>query len=535
MKTILGLSGRWAVFLLVPIVIVGCGGKSGVKSESDLDLGPTVGSVAQVAPAAPMQVEGYGLVVGLPGTGSPSCPPELRTYLKRYIPMQMPERSVNVDSFIESNTTAVVRLEGMIPSAVSKRDRFDVKVTALPGSGTLSLQGGWLPKSELHVRGTFGGAVKPLATVEGGVYINAVGEAEPTLTAGYVLGGARSLHDYVGALTLRKPDFLTASAIRNRLSERYGPRTARTASPSIIELKIPSEYEGRKTRFLAMVSATFLVETAQSMPVRINTMVERLAASKDKEGAEIALEALGRDCLTQLRSLLSSGNEEVRLRAARCMLYLRDDEALKTLRTIALDKNSPYRAEAFEAVAKGAQRNDAMLLAKGLLQDGDKAMVLAAYEYLRRSGDPAIEQEFIGRSFYLEQVAGVDRKAIFVSRSGVPRVVIFGGPLTCDDNLFIESANGRVVANSRAGQAEAFVMCKDSTTSGMIGPIKTSRGLSDMIRVLGAERRSDAGPAGLGVPYADVAAFLEQMCAKEAVAAEFWPGPLPKIGPIVKK
>jgi len=535
MKTILGLSGRWAVLLLVPVVVMGCGGEADVKSESDLDLGPTVGTLAQVAPATAIQVEGYSLVIGLPGTGSPSCPPRIRAYLKRYIPIQMPNQSLDVDKLIKSNTTAVVRLEGTIPPAASKKDRFDVKVTALPGSGTLSLQGGWLPKAELQVLGTFGTSVKPLATVEGGVYINTVGEAKPNLTDGYILGGATVLNDYVGALTLRKADFLAASAIRDRLSERYGPRTARTASPSVIELKIPPEYQRRKVRFLAMVSATFLVQTAQNMPVRINALVEQLATSENKEAAEIALEAVGRDCLAQLRPLLDSGDEEVRLRAARCMLYLRDDEAVGTLRAVALDETSSYRTEAFEAVVKGARRNDAVALARKLLRDNDKTMVLSAYRYLRRVGDSRIEQEFVGRTFYLEHVTGVDRKAIFVARSGAPRVVIFGGPLTCRDNLFVESVDGRVVANSRAGQAEAFVMCKDSATSGMIGPIETTLDLSDMIRALGAERRGGDKPAGLGVPYADVAAFLEQVCAKEAVPAEFWPGPLPKIGPIVKK
>lgn len=535
MKNILGRSKCWAAFLLVPMMLVGCGDKAGVKSESDLDLGLTVGSVADVAPALPVQVEGYSLVIGLPGTGSAACPPQIRSYLKRYIPVQMPDRNVDVDSFIQSNTTAIVHIEGTIPPAASKGDRFDVKVTPLPGSGTISLQGGWLPKAELRIRGTFGGAVQSLATAEGGVYVNTIGEAEPVLTKGYVLGGATVHRDYVGGLTLHKADFVSASAVRNRLSERYGPHTARSVSPNVIELTIPRQYEQRKVRFLAMVSATFLAETAETTPVRINALLEQLAVAEDKEKAEISLEAMGRDCLAQLRFLLNSVDEEVRLRTARCMLYLRDDDALGTLRTMALEKDSPYRAEAFDTVTKGAQRNDAVLLARELLRDSDTAMVLAAYEYLRRVGDAAIKQEFIGRSFYLEHVAGTERKAIYVSRSGIPRVVIFGGVLTCHDNLFVETADGRVVANSRAGQNDAFLMCKDPTSSGMIGPVKTSLALNEMIRVLGSERRIDATPPGLGVSYADVTAFLAQICAKEAVSAEFWPGSLPKIGPIVKK
>lgn len=523
--------------LVVPMLLLGCGQKADSRLASDLGLGPTIGSVADLVEPAPVAVEGYGLVTGLAGTGSPVCPPQIRQYLKRYISVQQPAGSINVDELIKSDTTAVVRLEGLIPPAPSKNDRVDVKVTPLPGSGTTSLQGGWLPRAELHVEGTIGGTIQPVVTVEGGVFVDVIEQAEPSLATGYVLGGGRVQREYVAVLTLPKADYLIASTIRNRLSERYGPNTARSVSPSVIEVTIPTEYRRRKARFLAMVPMTFLAETAETTPVRIDKLIELLAVAEDKEIYEIALEAIGRDCLPKLRFFLGSVNDEVRFRAARCMLNLRDDSALETLRTIALDQASPYRMEALDAITKGAQRNAAVLLARGMLRDPDRAVVLAAYEYLREMGDAAVEQEFVGRSFYLERVRGAGQDVVFVSRSGDPRVVIFGGPLECRDNTFVESPDGRVVINSRAGQEDAFLMRRDSEFSSMIGPVRSGLGLTEIVRVLGAERgRRNAGDvAGLGACYSDVAAILEQMCAKDAVPAVFWAGSLPKFGPIIKK
>ena len=71
----------------------------------------------------------------------------------------------------------------------------------------------------------------------------------------------------------------------------------------------------------------------------------------------------------------------------------------------------------------------------------------------------------------------------------------------------------------------------------MIGPAKTTFEVGDIVRALGAEPSVTEGkPAGgLGVPYNDVAVVVEQLIGKGAVAAEFWPGPLPKIGLIIKK
>jgi hypothetical protein len=77
---------------------------------------------------------------------------------------------------------------------------------------------------------------------------------------------------------------------------------------------------------------------------------------------------------------------------------------------------------------------------------------------------------------------------------------------------------------------------KDPTRPGVIGPVRSGFSIGEIVRALGSERqRTEAGHVmGLGVSYTDVIAVLEQLCAKDAVTAEFWAGPPPKIGRIVK-
>ncbi|MHC4521668.1 MAG: HEAT repeat domain-containing protein, partial [Planctomycetota bacterium] len=248
-------------------------------------------------------------------------------------------------------------------------------------------------------------------------------------------------------------------------------------------------------------------------------------------------EAIGRHCLPKLATLLNASNDEVRLRAARCALSLGDDGALEPLRAMAMDETSRHRLEALDAVVTAGRRNDATTLARRLLRDRDAQVVLAAYEHLRKMEDVAVRQEFVGRSFYLEAVVQTDRRAIFVARSGDPRIVIFGSSLTCRDNVFVESPDGMVVVDSRAGQDYATLTRRVANRPGVIGPIRSGLTVGEIIRALGSERRSTrgGGSAGLGACYGDVAAVLEQLCAKGGVAAEFWAGPLPKIGLIVKK
>jgi len=534
MRDILGHRAFWAGLALAVVLLVGCGRQTGSDGASELlddaKLGPTVGSVAAVAEPEPVVVEGYGLVAGLPGTGSGVCPVGLRAYLKQYILTQVSDSSLQIDEFIDSRNTAVVLLEGVIPPMASEGSAFDVRVRPVDGSDTTSLHGGWLYKAELRQKGTSGLQTRTLAMVEGPVFINQLGVSEPDLTQGVVLGGGSAKFGYNGAMRMRRTDYRTASAVRNRLNERYGAGTAASVSATDVAFVVPEAFQRRPRRFVSMVVTTFLTETPELLQTRIDTFTQGVTVPEIAERCEVSLEAIGRRCLVKLAPMLETEDEAVRLRVARCMLNLEDDRGLPPLQAIARDRKSPRRIEALRAVAVGAKRNDAVLLARQLLRDDDQAVVLAACDQLRELEDFSIRQEFVGRSFYLERVMQTDRKAIYVTRTGTPRVVLFGSPLQCRDSLFVKSPDGAVVLDSRADQNFVSLTRQAPTGHGVIGPLRSGMSLSEVIRALGAERRSAArsGPRGLGVPYSDVITVLEQLSAKEAVAAEFWAGPLPK-------
>ncbi len=511
--------------------------KAGSTLTPPAELGITIGSLADVVKPEPVAVEGFGLVGGLAGTGSAYCPPEIRAYLRQYIATQLPNDRVNVDELLNSKNTAVVMLEAMIPATPSKGEHFDVRVALLPGSDATSIQGGWLYKAELVVRGTFGARTRPLATVEGPVFINSIGATDTDSRSGYILGGGRTLYEYTAMLRLRNPNFRAASVVRNRLSERYGPAIAQAVSPRDIEVRIPAAYRGRKPRFVAMIPATFVEVSNGLTTARIRTYVDRLAGSGEKENSEVILEAIGRESTAGLSALLNASDAEVRLRAGRCMLGLGDGRGLAPLRDMVFDTKSPYRLEALEAIMVSARRDDAAAIGRRLLRDEDVQMVLAAYNQLREMGDAAVTRDIIGRSFLLEQVVQSSHKAIFVSRSGDPRVVLLGAPLRCRDNLFVETPDRVVTVDARAGQGYVSVIRQHPTRPGVIGPIRSSPDVGDLVRTLGSE--AVAGPSGellgAGVPYPQVIALLEQLSAKDAVAAAFWAGPLPKIDLPVKK
>ena len=190
-----------------------------------------------------------------------------------------------------------------------------------------------------------------------------------------------------------------------------------------------------------------------------------------------------------------------------------------------------------DAIVAGAEPKAAGPIARGLIGDEDFEVRLAAYENLRRLDDLAITSSLIAKSFLLEQVAQSGKPAIYVRRSGEPRIVLFGAPIYCRDNIFVQSQDGAITINAPAGQGYVTILRRHPTHSDVIIRLRSTFELSDIIRILCEEplSKEEQGQHGLGVTYSVLAGLLKQMSDKGAVDAEFHAGALPKIGLNIKK
>lgn len=520
----------------------GCGRQRRADRQQDFasaeELGTPIGSLVEVVVPEPIPVEGIGVVAGLKGTGSAECPPQVRDYLTQYILKHLPAKTtMDADKLINSLNTAVVSVQGVIPEIASKNHYFDVKVSALPSTQTTSLDGGRLFTAELKMLGSFGINTRILADAQGPIYIDKIDNSRTNRRTGYILAGGKVLNEYKIILSLYKPDFEVANRIRNRINGRFGENVAKAIISDRIELSVPPKYKQRKQRFISLVKAMFLAQEPAVTGRRIEAYIKRLTGSKDKYSSEVALEAIGNECLDELDVLLDSPDEKIRFHAARCMLNLGSDNGLATLRRIAQKKGSAYRIDALESIAFAARRNDAVSISRRLLRDDDFRIRLAAYEQLRKLDDIVLTQEFIGGNFYLERVSQTDIKTIYVSRSGQPRFVLFGGLIYSNGNIFVQSEDGDVIINAPAGQQYVNIIRKHPKRPGVITQLKSSFEIGDIIRTLCDEpvEEDKKERLGLGVSYADAAALLKQMCDKGVVGAEFHAGAMPKIDLNIKK
>ncbi len=485
-----------------------------------------VGSVSKIYFFEAIPVRGVGMVAGLPGTGSSECPREVRNELEKYIRKQVPANgTINPRNFIESSSTAVVEVFGVIPAFASENEPFDIAVRPLSSSQTTSLDGGYLYTTELKELNRllridqFSSFSKTLGTAEGPIYSSA-GETK----SWYVLGGAKSIKTPKITLVLNNPDFLVASAIRNRISERFGSKTAIALSEAEILLRVPARYQHQKEHYLQMIQSLMLGDNPGIKEKRIRELVQQLLTESNKENPVTALEAIGKTAMDPLAECLEHPDESVRFYAARCMLTVGDKRALSPLRNILMTPASPFKTAAVEAIGRNAKPTDARAILMVALEDQDFQVRLKAYEVMLSLNSPVIERKNIAGNFVVDSVTTSGPKVIYVYQQKTPRIVLFGSPFYCRQNLFVQSDDGTITINAKPEDKFMSLSRKHPQRPRVIGPINSGYEVSSLIESLGLPAETNSRTnlrAGLAVSYAEIIPLMKKMCEINAISAEF--------------
>ncbi len=510
--------------------------------QDEVNLDNTIADLARIVESPAIAVRGFGIVAGLFGTGSSECPPQLRQELEKYIWQQVPQAgAINPRGFIDSLDTAVVEVVGVIPPMAAAGQGFDIVVRPLSSTQTTSLNGGYLYTIELKELSRFtqfNQYSKTIARAQGPIFTDRNAQADGSQW--YVLGGGYPLTDVTISLLLNRPDFMVANAIRNRINERFGPKVATAVSSGEILLRIPEKYNRDKPRFLVMLRQLYLAEQSALRERRIDTLIEQLRTAEDKLLPETALEGLGRAALDDLAVLLESDDPVLRFHAARCMANIGDNRAIAILRDIIYDSEIPlsFRTDAIRTVGQNARLIEADPIFLRAFSEDNIELRIATYETALASKSSCINRTLIAGNFFVDRVLCDGPKGIYALRKDRPGVILFGSPLRCGDNVFIQSDNGEITINSRPGDKHLSVSRKHPGRPRVIGPLASGFELTQLIRTLGEspeQRKGTTTLPGLALSYGQIIEILEKMCLVKAVDAQFYQGPVTDAGEILKK
>jgi flagellar P-ring protein FlgI len=199
---------------------------------------------------------GYGLVVGLNGTGDSLADGH---FTKQSLKAMLNRLGVKpTDSGLDSKNVAAVMVTATLPSFARRGSRIDVTVSSLGDSS--SLLGGTL-------------LVTPVLGADGEVYAVAQGQlavggfsaagAAESVTKGvptsarianggiverevkYNMAGMKSIK-----ISLRNPDFTTARRVSQAINAFLGTMAARPSDPTTVQLRVPKSYKNNVVNLL---------------------------------------------------------------------------------------------------------------------------------------------------------------------------------------------------------------------------------------------------------------------------------------------
>lgn len=240
------------------------------------------------------QILGYGLVVGLNGTGdtlnnTPFTKQSLQAMLER---LGVNTRGAN----LRTANVAAVMVTANLPPFGTQGTRVDITVSAL--GDAKSLQGGTL-------------LVTPLLGADGEVY--AVGQGSVAIsgfsaegdaakitrgvpTVGRIANGALVEREIDFALknlktlrlALRNPDLTTSRRIAAAINDFLGADAAEPTDPSTIAIQIPPRYQGNMIRLLTEIEQ-LRVEPDQLAKIVIDERSGIIVMGKDVRVSTVAI------------------------------------------------------------------------------------------------------------------------------------------------------------------------------------------------------------------------------------------------------
>jgi flagellar P-ring protein FlgI len=240
------------------------------------------------------QLVGYGLVVGLNGSGDTlnNIP-----FTKQSLQAMLERMGVNIrGATIRTGNVAAVMVTGNLPAFGTQGTRMDVTVSSL--GDAKNLQGGTLLVTPL-----LGADGNVYAVAQGSVAIGgfqAEGEAAKIVrgvpTVGRIANGAIIEREIEFALNrlpnvrlaLRNADFTTAKRIAAAVNDYLGAKCAEPIDPSTVQLTIPGEFKGNVVAFLTEIEQ-LQVEPDQIARIVIDERSGIIVMGRDVRVATVAV------------------------------------------------------------------------------------------------------------------------------------------------------------------------------------------------------------------------------------------------------
>ncbi len=217
------------------------------------------------------QLVGYGVVVGLPGTGDNSR----STQITNQMLLRNLGTVIEQENYIQKGASAAVIVTATVPPFAKNGDKIDVTVSAM--ADCKSLEGGVLVQTILKAPNGEAVAVAQGPLSVGGINKIAGGSSARTAitTTGRIPGGAiieRDIYTEIGdensvTLSLDRSDYTLVSRIAKTVSQ-VAP--AQAIDGSSVRVEIPAKFMNDRVTFISIIENLEVAPTMEPAKVVVN-------------------------------------------------------------------------------------------------------------------------------------------------------------------------------------------------------------------------------------------------------------------------
>ncbi|MBT5584144.1 MAG: hypothetical protein HOJ54_09085 [Phycisphaerae bacterium] len=503
----------------------------------------------------PTKIRGYGLVVGLDGTGARDVPPDVRTHMIQIMARQgvgsnrIGSGEVSPEDMLDSADSAIVIVEGVVPPGAVGRRRtppsasgrmpeiipgttFDVHVYADPRTGTTSLEGGRLYTTDLQPGPLLVGSrqAKRLGQAAGPLFLNPFIENQDVAAGdintlnGRILNGGQVLEDMPLKLRLINPSHSRIRIIQNAINRRFPLErgqtapTARGVNDAVIELTVPPSMRDDPDSFVHIVQHATLRQIDSD---RIANTTRR-ALQRDPSDAPHAYwrwVALGPQSLPMVRKMYDYPEALPRLAALRAGAELSDPIAAVSLRKMGRKGTLPERLEAATLLAKLPVDPRTEDVLRDMLNDEDIEVRLRSYEALEQLRSSIVNRTNVPGKFEMHEVPSAF-PAIYITQVQHPRIVLFGDVVEILSPLTLGLWDNSLMMKESADEDRIEVFYRhDPLSLAEINRVKPN--LHELIMLLAHDPTIEDPSPGLNMTYSEVVGVLHALWRREYVIADF--------------
>ncbi len=197
------------------------------------------------------QLVGYGIVVGLKGTGDGKA-----EFTAKSMARMLDKLGVKLDNgSVESKNVAAVIVTAKLPGFGKAGNPLDITVSSIGDAS--SLEGGVLLQTPLRAANE-----EVFAVAQGSIVLGGTDKAVFT-TVGRIPNGAIIERDMIAdfssrkmfRLTLHNPDFITAARSVLTINKQLGGQYASAKDAATIDIVTPFSYENRGVELMATIEA----------------------------------------------------------------------------------------------------------------------------------------------------------------------------------------------------------------------------------------------------------------------------------------